>query len=136
MSVRTTLGGTLAVGALVFAAVQYNSWRSQQSPKAGTASRDVPVLLVATWQSNRDMQLSWTANGAHPPPEVDPLSPWEKEIQARPGSTVTFTVRPLIGGPGNHHCQIEYPPGTPLQGHAQKTGGGTTPITCTAVIGA
>lgn len=137
MSVASKVGAGAVLAVAAYALLHYPSWRSQQPPRAGDGVRRLPVLLVATWQSNRDFQLSWTANGAHPAPEVDRVSPWEKEITATPGSTVTFTVTPLIGGKGQHACQIEEPPGVPLrQAHAGKTGGGTTVIMCTAVIGA
>jgi hypothetical protein len=137
VSVASKVGGAVVVGALLIAVAQYGgSWLSRQPPKAGEPNRDVPVLLVATWQTNREFQMTWTANGRKPPPEADIVSPWEREIRAAPGSTVTFTVRPLIGGPGEHTCQIEQPPGHPLPGGAQRYGGGNTPITCVAVIGA
>ncbi len=139
MSARTTVLGAavvLVAAAAITQGGKWPSWREQQPPRAGTPSRDLPVLLVATWQTNREFQMTWTANGRRPPAEADIVSPWEKEIRAAPGSTVTFTVRPLIGGPGQHTCQIEHPPGVPLPGHAQKIGHGTTAIMCTAVIGA
>lgn len=137
MTVKSRAGGAVVIGALLVGAVQYNSWRHQQPGRAdGAGTRYEPVALVAVWDTNRDMNMTWTANGARPPAEIDPISPWEKNLTVRPGGTVTFTVRPLIGGAGAHHCMIEHPPGVPLPGHAQKTGYGTTPITCTAVIGA
>lgn len=135
MSVRSTVGVTGVLALVVVSVLKYPSWREQRPPAAGVPGRNVPVLLVATWQSPREFRMSWTVNGAKPPAEQDQVSPWEKEIYAAPGSTVTLTVTPLIGGPGEHTCQIEEPPGIPLkQPHAGLTGGGTTPIMCTAVI--
>jgi hypothetical protein len=133
MTVASKTGGALLVGALILGV---GSWVSQQPPKAdGAGDRWEPVMIVAIWENPRDMQMTWTANGIRSSPEVDRISPWEKEIAVRPGGVVTFTVKPLMGGGGAHHCMIEHPPGIPMQGDGQKTGYGTTPITCTAVIG-
>ena len=135
MSVRSAVGvgGLLALG--VYALLNYPSERDTPPP-ADRPDRSMPVGLVAVWDTNRDFEMTWTANGEHPPPEADRVSPWERVIKVRPGGTVTFTVRPLTGGKGGHHCIIEQPPGRPLPGAAQKTGYGTTAIMCTAVIGA
>jgi hypothetical protein len=137
VSVASKVGGAAVAGALIVAVAQFGgSWHSQQPPRAGTQAKDRPVLLVATWQTSRNFRISWTANGTRHSPETSRTSPWEKETRAAPGSTVTLTVQPLIGGPGDHTCRLEEPPGHPLPGHAQQVGGGTTPIMCTAVIGA
>jgi hypothetical protein len=139
VSTTTRAAGLLAFAGAVLLAVQAASgnplpWHQQQPPRAGAGPRQVPVLLVATWQTSRDFRMTWTANGRRPPAEQGRVSPWEKEISAEPGTVVTFTVQPLIGGPGEHTCTVEEPPGHPLPGHAQQRGGGTTPIMCTATI--
>lgn len=142
MSVRTTVGGTLVV--IVAAGVLLNakSWRERQPGQATRpgAARQRAVLLVATWEDasrGRKFQMSWTADGVKPPAVTTGASPWEKQVTATLGSTVTLTVKPLLGGSGEHTCRVEEPPGVPIpQPHAQMSGGGTTPIMCTAVIGA
>ena len=134
---------TRAVGLLVFAGAVLlvvqtagQSGADRDRDATGRGRSAVPVRLIATVQQPRDYQLTWTAAGRKPPAVKARLSPWEKTINATPGSVVTFTVRPLIGGPGEHTCTIEQPPGVPLPGHAHQVGGGTTPIMCTATIGA
>lgn len=141
MSVRTKAGGlALVLLAGVILARSGGSWFQRHPPDTrppvGNPDRFRPVLLIGAVDAPRDTRYSWTVNGTHPAPEVTAVTPWEKEISATVGSTVTFTVQPLIGGPGEHTCRIEQPPGTPVgQTHASLTGGGTTPIMCTAVIG-
>lgn len=135
MTVASKLGGTVVVAALIVGAVQYNSWQSPPSPPV-IGERYEPVAIVAIWGDPRDMQMTWTANGIRSSPEVARISPWEKTIKVKPGGVVTFTVKPLMGGSGAHHCMIEHPPGIPAQGDGQKTGYGTTMIMCTATIGA
>lgn len=133
MTAATRVVGGFIVGVLIVAAIQYGSWKSPPPPSQ--TEQYEPVMVVAIWEAPRDMQMTWTANGIRSSPEVDRISPWEKQIAVRLGGVVTFTVKPLMGGSGAHHCMIEHPPGTPVEGDGQKTGYGTTEITCTAVIG-
>ncbi len=134
MSAVRTLGGLVGVGVAALVIVQVGKG-DPGDPPVRYVGGEVPVRIVATWGTVRDFQMSWTANGQKSPNIVSSRSPWARDITALPGSVVTFTVRPLIGGPGNHTCRIEQPPGTPRGGHAQQTGGGNTPIMCTHTVG-
>ena len=110
---------------------------AKQRPTAATRHpRERPVRLVATWQPNRDIAITWTANGERHDEGILRISPWERDIVANAGSVVTFTVQPLVGAvDAGQHCVIEDPPGHPARGRGQASTAGNTGLFCEHVVG-
>jgi hypothetical protein len=137
MSVATRAGGLLIASAVILGLVYYaGSGSPADKDRPKRSNRQVPVHLTGTWQEVRDFAITWSANGRRHDEGLNRFSPWERDIVANVGSTVTFIMTPQKGGLGEHTCTIEYPPGHPMPGPGQKTGHGTDSIMCTAVIGA
>lgn len=109
---------------------------AKSRPAATRNPRQWPVRLVATWKPNREMGITWTADGKRHDEGILRISPWERDIVANAGSVVTFTVRPATGAVNAEHaCVIESPPGRPAQGRGQAVGHGNTIIMCEYTVG-
>lgn len=141
MAARTRVFGIVALLVAAYAFAVAKPWEAtapdgdRARPAATSTGRKVEVALTGRWESARQFQVSWTVEGVKHGPQTVTVSPWRLEVRAAAGSVVTVSLVPLVGGPGEHHCQIEEPPGRPLLGYEHRQGGGTTPLFCSHTVG-